>query len=156
RALSETAADDAIFALDVGECVIWVARQMAMTGGRRMIGGFNHGSLGSGLPTALGAAALNPGRQVWALVGDGGFGMSMNDFVTAVRYGWPLKVLVFNDSELGFVAMEMQVAGMSKNEEATGLTNPDFAAYAKACGGDGVRVEHAADIMPAIAQAIAS
>ena len=156
RALSETAADDAIFALDVGECVIWVARQMAMTGDRRMIGGFNHGSLGSGLPTALGAAALNPKRQVWALVGDGGFGMSMNDFVTAVRYGWPLKVLVFNNSELGFVAMEMQVAGMPRNDEATGLTNPDFAAYAKACGGDGVRVEHAADIMPAIAQAIAS
>jgi thiamine pyrophosphate-dependent acetolactate synthase large subunit-like protein len=67
-----------------------------------------------------------------------------------------LKVLIFNNSEFGFVAMEMQVAGMPKNDEATGLTNPDFAAYAKACGGDGVRVEHAADIVPAIEQAIAS
>ncbi|MDC0362431.1 thiamine pyrophosphate-dependent enzyme, partial [Halioglobus sp.] len=105
---------------------------------------------------ALGAAALFPSRQVWALCGDGGFCMSMNDFVTAVRYNWPIKVLVFNNSELGFVAMEMQVAGMPKNDEATGLTNPDFAAYAKACGGDGVRVEHAADIVPAIEQAIAS
>lgn len=156
RAISDAAADDAIFAVDVGECAIWVARQMRMHGERRMVGGFNHGSLGSGLPTALGAAALDPSRQVWALCGDGGFGMSMNDFVTAVRYGWPLKVLIFNNSELGFVAMEMQVAGMVKNDEATGLTNPDFAAYAKACGGDGVRVEHAADIAPAIRQAIAS
>ncbi len=156
RAISDAAADNAIFAVDVGECAIWVARQMVMSGERRMVGGFNHGSLGSGLPTALGAAALDPSRQVWALCGDGGFGMSMNDFVTAVRYGWPLKVLIFNNSELGFVAMEMQVAGMPKNDEATGLTNPDFAAYAKACGGDGVRVEHAADIVPAIQQAIAS
>jgi len=121
-----------------------------------MVGGFNHGSLGPGLPTALGAAALDPSRQVWALCGDGGFVMSMSDFVTAVRYNWPIKVVVFNNSELGFVAMEMQVSGMAKSLEATGLTNPDFAAYAKACGGDGVRVEHADDIEPAIQQAIAS
>jgi thiamine pyrophosphate-dependent acetolactate synthase large subunit-like protein len=156
KAISDMAADDAIFAVDVGECAIWVARQMAMSGARRMVGGFNHGSLGSGLPTALGASAIDPSRQVWALCGDGGFGMSMNDFVTAVRYNWPIKVLVFNNSELGFVAMEMQVAGMPKNDEATGLTNPDFVAYARACGGDGVRVEHAADIVPAIEQAMAS
>jgi pyruvate dehydrogenase (quinone) len=156
KAVNDAAADDAIFAVDVGECTVWTARQMAMTFERRMVGGFNHGSLGSGLPTALGAVALDPSRQVWALCGDGGFCMSMNDFVTAVRYNWPLKVLVFNNSELGFVAMEMQVSGMAKTDAATGLTNPDFAAYAKACGGDGVRVEHAADIGPAIEQAIAS
>ncbi|MCX2978724.1 ubiquinone-dependent pyruvate dehydrogenase [Halieaceae bacterium IMCC11814] len=156
KAVSDSADDDAIFAVDVGECTVWTARNMSMAQDRRMVGGFNHGSLGPGLPTALGAAALFPSRQVWALCGDGGFCMSMNDFVTAVRYNWPIKVLVFNNSELGFVAMEMQVAGMPKNDEATGLTNPDFAAYAKACGGDGVRVEHAADIVPAIEQAIAS
>lgn len=156
KAVSDAADADAIFAVDVGECTIWTARQMAMTNGRRMVGGFNHGSLGPGLPTALGAAALDPSRQVWAICGDGGFCMSMNDFVTAVRYNWPIKVLIFNNSELGFVAMEMQVAGMPKNDEATGLTNPDFAAYARACGGDGIRVEHADDIVPAIEQAIAS
>jgi pyruvate dehydrogenase (quinone) len=156
KAVSDAAAEDAIFAVDVGECTIWLARHMAMNGRRRMVGGFNHGSLGPGLPTALGAAAIDPSRQVWALCGDGGFGMSMNDFVTAVRYNWPIKVLVFNNSELGFVAMEMQVSGMPKSEEATGLTNPDFAAYARACGGDGVRVEHVDDILPAVEQAITS
>ena len=82
--------------------------------------------------------------------------MSMNEFVTAVRNKWPIKVIVYNNSEFGFVAMEMQVSGMAKSDIATGLTNPDFAAYAKACGGDGVRVEHAKDIVPAIEQAIAS
>jgi len=156
RAISERAADDAVFAVDVGECTIWLARQMRMAGGRRMVGAFNHGSLGCGLPVALGAAALDPKRQVWALCGDGGFGMSMNDFVTAVRFGWPIKVIVFDNSELAFVKMEMEVAGLPTYPEATGLLNPDFAGYAKVCGGDGVRVEHASDIVPAVEQALAS
>ena len=156
KAISDLAADDAIFAVDVGECTVWTARQMSMAGKRRIVGGFNHGSLGAGLPVALGAAALNEGRQIWALCGDGAFAMSMCDFVTAVRYGWPIKVIVFNNQEFGFVKMEMEVSGMAQNNQATGLVNPDFALYAKACGGDGVRVEHARDIIPAIKQAIAS
>ena len=105
---------------------------------------------------ALGAAALDPSRQVWTLAGDGGFVMSMNDFVTAVRFDWPIKVIVFNNSEFGFVKMEMEVAGLPTFPAATGLVNPDFAAFAKACGGDGVRVEHADEILPAIDQALAS
>jgi pyruvate dehydrogenase (quinone) len=156
RAISDRAADDALFAVDVGECTIWLARQVSLAGARRMVGGFNHGSVGSGLPTALGAAALDPLRQVWALCGDGGFGMTLADFVTAVRYGWPIKVIVFNNSELAFVKMEMEVSGLPRNPEATGLLNPDFALFARACGGDGVRVEHAADIVPAVEQALAS
>ena len=156
RAIDERAASDAIFGVDVGECTIWLARQMRMAGGRRMVGSFNHGSVGSGLPTALGAIATHPSRQVWALCGDGGFGMSLTDFVTAVRFGWPLKVIVFNNGELGFVKMEMEVSGLPVYEPATGLVNPDFAAFARACGGEGVRVEHAADIVPAVDQALAS
>lgn len=156
RAISDRATDDAFFAVDVGECTVWVARQVRMDGGRRMAGSFNHGSLGAGLPVALGAAALDPSRQVWAFCGDGGFGMSMNDFVTAVRFDWPIKVIVFNNSELGFVKMEMEVSGLPVFPAATELLNPDFAAYAEACGGAGVRVEHAKDIVPAIEQAIAS
>ncbi|MEE2663437.1 MAG: thiamine pyrophosphate-dependent enzyme [Myxococcota bacterium] len=156
RAISDRAAADAFFAVDVGECTVWVARQVRMDGGRRMAGSFNHGSLGAGLPVALGAAALDPKRQVWAFCGDGGFGMSMNDFVTAVRFDWPIKVIVFNNSELGFVKMEMEVGGLPVFPDATALVNPDFAAYARACGGEGVRVEHAADIVPAVEQALAS
>jgi pyruvate dehydrogenase (quinone) len=156
RAISDRADPDAIFACDVGECTVWLARQVSLDGARRVVGGFNHGSLGPGLPAALGAASLDPSRQVWALCGDGGFGMSMNDFVTAVRFGWPIKVIVFNNSELSFVKMEMEVAGLPANPEATKLLNPDFALYAKACGGEGVRVEHAAGIVPAIEQALAS
>ena len=156
KVISEKASEDAFFGVDVGECTVWVARHLRMKGGRRMAGSFNHGSLGAGLPIALGAAALNPSRQVWAICGDGGFGMSMNDFVTAVRYDWPLKVIVFNNSELGFVKMEMEVSGLPIFPDATNLVNPNFAEYAKACGGDGVRVEHASDIVAAVDQALAS
>jgi len=156
KQISEKAAEDAFFAVDVGECTVWVARQLRMKGGRRMAGSFNHGSLGGGLPISLGAVALDPKRQVWAICGDGGFGMSMNDFVTAVRFDWPIKVIVFNNSELGFVKMEMEVSGLPTFPAATGLVNPDFAAYARACGGEGIRVEHAADIPGAIDEAIAS
>lgn len=156
KAVSDHADEDAIFACDVGECTVWLARQMRMRGGRRMVGSFNHGSLGSGFPTGLGAIASNPKRQVWAMCGDGGFAMAMQDFVTAARYGWPLKVVVFNNSELGFVKMEMEVAGYPYNKMATHLVNPDFAAYAKSCGGDGVRVEKAEEIVPAIEAAIRS
>jgi thiamine pyrophosphate-dependent acetolactate synthase large subunit-like protein len=156
RAISDRASEDAIFACDVGECTVWLARQVNLSGGRRIVGGFNHGSLGPGLPVALGAASIDPKRQVWALCGDGGFGMSMNDFVTAVKFDWPIKVIVFNNSELSFVKMEVEVMGLPTNPEATSLLNPDFAMYAQACGGEGVRVEHAKDIVPAIEQAIAS
>ena len=156
REISEQAAEDAVFAMDIGECTVWVARQTRMKGGRRMVGSFNHSSLGSGLPSALGAAALDPDREVWAFCGDGGFGMAMQDFLSAVRYDWPIKVIVFNNSTLGFVKMEMEVAGYAVNPAATDLVNPDFAEFAKVCGGDGVRVEHASDISAAIEQAKAS
>jgi thiamine pyrophosphate-dependent acetolactate synthase large subunit-like protein len=120
-----------------------------------MAGSFNHGSLGAAFPVALGASALDPARQVWAFCGDGAFGMAMQDLVTAVRFNWPVKTIVFNNSELGFVKMETEVAGLPLYPDATHLRNPDFAAYAKACGAGGVRVEHAADIVPAIEAAIA-
>ncbi|WP_254305615.1 thiamine pyrophosphate-dependent enzyme [Sphingopyxis sp. BSNA05] len=121
-----------------------------------MVGSFNHSSLGSGLPSALGASALDPTREVWAFCGDGGFAMAMQDFLSAVRYDWPIKVIVFNNSTLGFVKMEMEVAGYALNPAATDLINPDFAEFAKICGGDGVRVEHAKDIPAAIAKAKSS
>jgi thiamine pyrophosphate-dependent acetolactate synthase large subunit-like protein len=155
KAINDRASDDAFFGVDVGECTVWAARHLRLPGARRMAGSFNHGSLGAGFPVAMGAAALDPSRQVWALVGDGGFGMAMQDFVTAVRFGWPVKVIVFDNSELGFVKMETEVSGLPLYPEATGLVNPDFAAYARACGAEGVRVTEAADIVPAIEAAIA-
>ena len=155
-AVSRAAADDAIYTVDVGECTVWAARHVRLRGSQRMIGSFNHGSLGAAVPAAIGAQAAHPKRQVIALCGDGGFGMSMQDFVTAVRYEWPINVIVFNNSTLGFVKMEMEATGYPEYGDATDLVNPDFARYAEICGGIGIKVEEASEVEPAIAEALAS
>lgn len=156
NALNEKASNDACFTVDVGESAIWVAHHLTLSGERRLLGSFNHGSMAVGFPAAMGIQSVNPDRQVWAIVGDGAFGMCMNDFITAVRYDWPVNILVYNNQQLGFVKIEMEEAGYAMADEALGLQNPNFAEYAKLCGGDGIRVEHAEDIEKAIDMAIAS
>lgn len=154
--IDKQASDDACFTVDVGESAIWVAHYLTMKGNRRLLGSFNHGSMAVGFPAAMGIQSLNSKQQVWAIVGDGAFGMCMNDFITAVRYNWPVKILVYNNSQLGFVKIEEEEAGYAFTDNALKLTNPNFAEYAKLCGGDGIRVEHAADIPKAIKMAIDS
>jgi len=154
--LNKKASNDACFTVDVGESAIWVAHHLSLHTNRRLLGSFNHGSMAVGFPAAMGIQSVNPGRQVWAIVGDGAFGMCMNDFITAVRYDWPVKILVYNNSQLGFVKIEMEEAGYAMADKALKLTNPNFAEYAKLCGGDGIRVECAEDIPKAIEAAIAS
>jgi len=154
--ISLRASSDAVFTVDVGECTIWLARFVDLHTGRRLLGSFNHGSMAVAFPAALGAQSIDPTRQVWAFAGDGAFAMCMQDFVTAVRYNWPVKLLVFNNSELSFVKTEMEEAGLVPFKDALHLQNPDFAAYARACGGESARVEHADEIVPAIEAAIRS
>jgi pyruvate dehydrogenase (cytochrome) (EC 1.2.2.2) len=91
-----------------------------MNGKRRLIGSFNHGSMANAMPQALGAKATYPERQVVALCGDGGFSMLMGDFLSVVQMKLPLKIIVFNNSVLGFVAMEMKVGGYLT--DGTGVT----------------------------------
>ncbi|MBL3655358.1 thiamine pyrophosphate-dependent enzyme [Fulvivirga sediminis] len=154
--INRQASTDAVFAMDTGESVVWGVRYITFNNERRIIGSFNHGSMAVGLPACLGAQAAYPGRQVWGLVGDGAFGMSMHDLITAVRYNYPIKLIVFNNSELSFVKMEMEEAGFPMANESLKLQNPDFVAYAKACGADGMKVEKAEDIAIAIKKAIES
>lgn len=153
RSIGQLAAADAIFTIETGTSAIWAARHISFHGERRILGSFNHGSMGVGLPSAIGAQALYPQREVWALVGDGSFVMGMQDFLTAVERNLPIKLIVFNNGELGFVKLEMEESGLAPQYGALKQFNPDFAAYAQLCGGDGIRVEHAKDIEAAIAQA---
>lgn len=156
REISQRASSDAHFTVDTGESAIWVAHHLSLHSDRRLFGSFNHGTMAVGFPLAMGIQAALPGKQVWAIIGDGAFGMCMNDFITAVRYNWPVKILVYNNSQLGFVKIEMEEAGYAMSDEALGLVNPNFAEYAKLCGGDGIRVEDAGDIEKAVQMAIDS
>jgi pyruvate dehydrogenase (quinone) len=151
RLVSELAADDAIFAADVGTPTVWAARYLKMNGRRRLLGSFNHGSMANAMPQALGAQAAFPGRQVVSLSGDGGFAMLMGDFLSLAQLGLPVKVIVYDNGSLGFVAMEMKASGYLDTN--TDLANPDFAAMANAMGVLGLRVEQSADLAPALRKA---
>ncbi|MCQ4211504.1 pyruvate dehydrogenase [Streptomyces longispororuber] len=137
--LDELAAEDAVFTVDTGMCNVWAARYISPNGRRRVIGSFSHGSMANALPMAIGAQFVDRDRQVISMSGDGGFSMLMGDFLTLVQYDLPVKVVLFNNSSLGMVELEMLVAGLPSY--GTTNKNPDFAAVARAAGAYGVRVE---------------
>jgi pyruvate dehydrogenase (quinone) len=137
--LDEIADPDAVFTVDTGMCNVWAARYISPNGRRRVIGSFSHGSMANALPMAIGAQFTDRGRQIVSMSGDGGFSMLMGDFLTLVQYDLPVKVVLFNNSSLGMVELEMMVAGLPAY--GTSAKNPDFAAVARACGAYGIRVE---------------
>jgi pyruvate dehydrogenase (quinone) len=153
KALSDQAADDAIFTCDVGLPTVWGARYLAMNGRRRLLGSFWHGSMANAMAQGIGAQAAFPGRQVISLSGDGGFSMLMGDFLTLVQHGLPLKVVVFNNGTLGFVEVEQKSTGFL--DFGTGFKNPNFAAMAEAVGVKGIRLEDAGGVKDGIAAALA-
>ncbi len=153
REISDVVSDDAIFVIDTGTSAIWSTNFMNFHSGRRIIGSFNHGSMAVGLPAAIGAQLQFPEREVWALVGDGAFNMSLQDFSTAVEYNLPIKIVVMNNKELGFVKIEMEEAGMAPNYDALEIKNFDFVNFAKNIGGDGEEVREVKNIIPAIEKA---
>ncbi|MEC5319122.1 ubiquinone-dependent pyruvate dehydrogenase [Brenneria populi subsp. brevivirga] len=151
--ISRYASEDAIFTCDVGTPTVWAARYLKMNGKRRLLGSFSHGSMANAMPQALGAQALNRDRQVISLSGDGGFSMLMGDFLSIAQLKLPVKIVVFNNSVLGFVAMEMKAGGYLT--DGTELDNPNFAAIANACGIKGIRVEKASELNAALEEAFA-
>ncbi|MGV0643076.1 ubiquinone-dependent pyruvate dehydrogenase [Mycolicibacterium sp. XJ2546] len=149
----QLAADDAVFTVDVGSPVVWASRYLTMNGRRRLIGSFNHGTMACALPHAIGAQTAQPDRQVVALAGDGGLTMLFGELVTLIQNQLPVKVIVFNNSSLNFVELEMKAAGIVNF--GTDLVNPDFAAVAQAMGIFGMRVEQPGDLHQALVDAFA-
>ncbi|MCU1695127.1 MAG: Pyruvate oxidase [Mycobacterium sp.] len=147
------AADDAVFTVDVGSPVVWAARYLTMNGKRRIVGSFNHGTMACALPHAIGAQTAFPHRQVVALAGDGGLTMLFGELITLIQNRLPVKVIVFNNSSLNFVELEMKAAGIVTF--GTDLVNPDFAAVAQAMGIFGKRVENPAELEQALSEAFA-
>ncbi|AEY93625.1 pyruvate dehydrogenase [Streptomyces olivaceoviridis] len=151
--LDEEAADDAVFTVDTGMCCVWAARYLTPNGRRRILGSFVHGSMANALPQAIGAQFLDRGRQVVSLSGDGGFSMLMGDFLTLVQYDLPVKVVVFNNSSLGMVDLEMMVDGLPPH--GTTYPHADYAAIATAAGARGIRVERPGEVRDALREAFA-
>jgi pyruvate dehydrogenase (quinone) len=152
KVVSDLAAEDAAFTFDVGTPTIWAARYLKMNGKRRLVGSLAHGSMANAMPQAIGIQAAQRDRQVISLSGDGGFTMLMGDLITLKQENLPVKIVIFNNGVLGFVALEMKAAGFV--ELGTDLQNPDFAAMARAMGIHGVRVEDPGDLPDAVAGAL--
>jgi pyruvate dehydrogenase (quinone) len=153
RIADELAAEDAVFTCDVGTPTIWAARYLHMNGKRRLLGSLIHGSMANALPQAIGAQAAFPGRQIVALCGDGGLAMLLGDLLTLKQLNLPVKLVVFNNSTLGFVELEMKAAGMI--DFGTNLVNPNFAKLAESADIFGTRVVTPEEVRPALQAAFA-
>jgi pyruvate dehydrogenase (quinone) len=151
--LSRQVKDNAIFTCDVGTPTVWAARYLQARKGMNVLGSFNHGSMANAMPMAIGAQFTYPDRQVISLSGDGGFAMLMGDILTIRQYKLPVKIVVFNNGILGFVALEMKVQGYPPF--VTDLDNPDFALMAESMGIKGIAVRTPDRVAPAIAEALA-
>ncbi|MGF6845436.1 pyruvate dehydrogenase (quinone) [Chitinophaga sp. W3I9] len=149
--LNKIAADDAIFTVDTGMTNVWTARYLEGTGKRTLLGSFNHGSMANAMPQAIGAALAQPGREVFALCGDGGLTMLLGDLMTIKQYQLPVKVIVFNNRALGMVKLEMEVAGLP--DWQTDMVNPDFGAVAVAMGFTAFTIRKPEEVESILAQA---
>ena len=151
--LNEVASKDAIFTADTGMCNVWTARYIDPLGTRRLIGSFLHGSMANALPHAIGAQVAFPNRQVISVSGDGGLSMLLGELVTARMYDLPIKVIVFNNSTLGMVKLEMLVNGLP--DYGTDVHDVNYAEVASAIGFHGERVTEPSRLRGALQEAFA-
>ena len=151
--LNEVASKDAIFTADTGMCNVWTARYIDPLGTRRLIGSFLHGSMANALPHAIGAQVAFPNRQVISVSGDGGLSMLLGELVTARMYDLPIKVVVFNNSTLGMVKLEMLVNGLP--DYGTDVHDVNYAEVASAIGFHGERVTEPTRLRGALQEAFA-
>jgi acetolactate synthase-1/2/3 large subunit len=154
HALQAQLAPDAVVTCDAGNFATWANRFLSFGDRQRFIGPTN-GAMGYGVPAAIGAAAAFPGRQVVALVGDGGALMTGQEIATAFHHGLNPVVIVFNNQMYGTIRM-YQERTFPARVSGTALTNPDFARFIEAFGGHGEVVAQTGEFAPALKRALAA
>ena len=152
--LSPLLNDDAIVTCDCGNNTTWAARHIQLRGSMKFSTSGLLATMASGLPYAIAASVSHPGRQVVALVGDGGFTMLMGELATAVKYKLPIKVFIFHNNSFGQIKWE-QIVMEGNPEFAVDLQSIDFAAYANACGATGFTIDDPKNAEAVIRQALA-
>jgi pyruvate dehydrogenase (quinone)/pyruvate oxidase len=149
--IDDLAADDAVLTCDSGTIATWAARHWTIRGGRQFYLSGNLATMAPGLPYAIGVQHAFPGRQVIAYVGDGGFAMLMAEFLTAVRAGLPIKVVINNNNSLGQILWEQMVLGYPEHGVRFPQPVADFAAWA----GYGAKVDNPEKVEAAVRDALA-
>lgn len=145
---------DGIVCLDNGIYKIWFARNYTAHGPNTVILDNALASMGAGLPSAMAATLVNPGRRVLAVVGDGGFMMNSQELETAVRLGLDLTVLILNDGAYGMIRWKQEDMGF--RDYGLSYGNPDFVAYAKSYGAEGHRIGAADELAPLLERCLAA
>jgi pyruvate dehydrogenase (quinone) len=130
--ISRYPAKDALFSADDGTPAAWLCRHIQTNGQRRTFASLLHGTMASGVPSAIGLQKAQPGRQVMALADDGGLSMLFGDLMTVIQEHLPIKIAVYDNGKLGFVEIEQKAEGML--DTFTKLKNPNFAKVAQALG----------------------
>ncbi|MGI9407874.1 MAG: thiamine pyrophosphate-dependent enzyme, partial [Hyphomicrobiaceae bacterium] len=155
--LTRVCPEDAVIAVDVGNNTYSFGRYFETSGQRVLMSGYL-GSIGFGLPAAMGAWCATQdfeqfaGRKVISISGDGGFGQYAMEFTTAVKYGMDITHILLNNAELGKISKEQR--GGEWPVWQTDLHNPSFAAFARLCGGHGIRVSDAEELEQTITEAL--
>ncbi len=148
--LAQYASEDAIVAVDVGQHQMWGAQFWNFTRPRTWLSSSGLGSMGYGFPAAMGAQMAFPDRQVIAIVGDGGFQMTLNDLATVVQYRVPVKIAIINNRALGMVRQWQEIFFEKRYCDIDLDFAPDFVKLAEAYGIRGSRVEHRTDVADAV------
>jgi sulfoacetaldehyde acetyltransferase len=153
--LQEVMPKDAIVATDIGNINSVANSYLRFEGPRRFLAAMSFGNCGYSYPTALGAKLARPDLPVVSYVGDGAWGMSMPEVMTAVRENIPVVTVVWNNSQWG-AEKRNQIDYYADRYVGSNLENPDFAEVARAMGANGIKVEKEGDIQPAFTEALAS
>ncbi len=152
--LSEVVPSDAVLPVDVGNNTYAFGHYFETTGDQDVLMSGYLGSIGFALPAALGAwAATRGARKVISISGDGGLGQYLAEFTTAVKYRMPITHIVLQNNELAKITREQ--VGALRPVFHTALVNPDFAEFARSCGGEGFTVREPAELEDTLRRAIA-
>jgi acetolactate synthase-1/2/3 large subunit len=149
------ASSDTVITTDVGQHQMWSAQYFRVEKPHRWVTSGGLGTMGFGLPSAIGAKFASPNCEVWTIVGDGGFQMTAAELSTAAQEGVKVNVAIINNGFLGMVR-QWQEFFYEKNYAATPMKSPDFVKLAEAHGLKGIRVTERSQVEAAIREAQAT